>query len=115
VVRDLGAALGETGRVEPRRNNIALFEKSRFVTDVEDGFVKFDFRGRHQKLVRRRITASDLLWACDLLGRLSDKQWADAFRAGGYSNEVAGRYVGTIRSRLAEGRRVANVAQEGKP
>jgi hypothetical protein len=106
VVRDLGAALGETGRVEPRRNNIALFEQSRFVDGLEDGFVKFDFHGRHQKLVRDRITTTDLLWACDLLGRLSDQQWADAFRAGGYSKDVAARYITAIRGRLAEGRRV---------
>ena len=106
VVRDLGAALGETGRMEPRRNNIGLFEQSRFVDGLEDGFVKFDFHGRHQKLVRDRITTDDLLWACDLLGRLSDQQWADAFRAGGYSKDVAARYVTAIRGRLAEGRRV---------
>lgn len=115
VVRDLGAALGETGRMEPRRNNIALFERSRFVDGLEDGFVDFDFRGRHQKLVRRRITTGDLLWACDLLDRLSDKQWADAFRAGGYSNDVAARYIAAIGSRLAEGRRVVTAAaRKGK-
>lgn len=113
VVRDLGAALGETGRMEPRRNNVALFEQSGFIDGLEDGFVKFDFHGRHQKLVSRRITTGDLLWACDLLGRLSDKQWADAFRAGGYSNGVAARYIAAIRSRLAEGRRAA-AAQTGK-
>jgi hypothetical protein len=114
VVRDLGAALGETGRVEPRRNNIALFEKSDFLDGVEDGFVEFDFHGRHRKLVRRSITAGDLLWACDLLGRLSDKQWADAFRAGGYSDDVAGRYIVAIRNRIAEGRRATAFAQKRK-
>jgi hypothetical protein len=113
VVRDLGAALGETGRREPRRNNIALFERSGFIDGVRDGFVRFDFRGRHQKLVRGRITAGDLLWGCDLLGRLSDKQWADAFRAGGYPADVAARYIAAIRGRIAEGRRVAAAAQKG--
>jgi hypothetical protein len=113
VVRDLGAALGETGRMEPRRNNIELFERSRLLDGLEDGFVKFDFHGRHQKLVRQRITTDDLLWACDLLGRLSDQQWADAFRAGGYSKDVSARYIAATRSRLAEGRRVVAAAQKG--
>lgn len=112
VVRDLGAALGETGRVEPRRNNVALFEKSEFVDGVEDGFIEFDFRGRHQKLVSRRITTGDLRWACELLGRLSDKQWSDAFRAGGYSSDIAARYIAAIRGRLAEGRRVATASRK---
>ena len=112
VVRDLGAALGETGRVEPRRNNVALFEKSGFVDGFENGFVKFDFHGRHQKLVRGRITPADLLWASDRLEGLSDKQWADAFRAGGYSNDVAVRYIAAIRGRLDKGRRAAAAAQK---
>jgi hypothetical protein len=60
--------------------------------------------------VRHRISSDDLLWACDLLGRLSEQQWTDAFRAGGYSKDVAARYITAIRGRLAEGRRVVTTA-----
>ena len=40
----------------------------------------------------------DVAWASALLGRLSDKQWADAFRAGGYEPEVANRFIAKLKT-----------------
>jgi hypothetical protein len=107
VVRDLGAALGETGRIEPKRNDQALFERSKFIDGVQGGFVHFNFHGLHQELVRQRITPEDIRWASDLLARLSARQWLDAFRAGGYPDDVAARFCVTIRGRIAEGQAMA--------
>ena len=108
VVRDLGAALGETGRLEPTRNDPALFEQSRFTAGVKSGFVRFDFRGLHRELIRHRVTVEDMRWASDLLSRLSDRQWSDAFRAGGYPDDVAVRFIAALRARIAEGRNLAS-------
>src|SRR5262249_59492674 len=44
VVRDLGAALGETGRLAPKRNNIDEFEHETFITGVRDNFVRSEER-----------------------------------------------------------------------
>ncbi len=55
VVRDLGTALGTTGRLAPRRGNAAAFAADPFITSVSKGFVEFDYRGWHQELVRERI------------------------------------------------------------
>lgn len=114
VVRDLGAALGETGRFEPRRNNIERFEALPFIREVHDGFVRFEYHGRHQELVENRLTPADVAWACDLAGRLSEAQWQDAFRAGGYPTDVADRYIRRLRDKIAEGRALGGAPQESR-
>jgi hypothetical protein len=50
VVRDIGTALGETGRLNPQRNDPALFEQTRFINGVKHGAVDFNYHGRHQEL-----------------------------------------------------------------
>jgi hypothetical protein len=106
VVRDLGGALGTTGRVAPLKNNPNAFERYPFITGIRNGFIQFHYEGWHQELVRNRITPEDVVWACKLLGRLSDRQWQDAFRAGGYEPGVAARFIRVLRHKLAIGRRL---------
>jgi hypothetical protein len=112
VVRDLGAALGVTGRIEPKRNDPVLFARSTFIKGISSGLVRFDYHGRHQELVRQRITPADVGWATDLLSRLTERQWADAFRAAGYPDDVAAHFIATIRARIAEGQQVALAGAE---
>jgi hypothetical protein len=102
VVKDLGASLGETGRMDPRRGDIASFEREPFITGVDEGRVRFGYRGRHQELLER-IEAEDVVWTCERLQKLTDRQWRDAFRAGNFSEEVTGRYVARIRQKIDEG------------
>jgi hypothetical protein len=105
VVRDLGSALGETGRLDAREGDPDLFEQQPFITGVRNGFVEFGgYHGWHQELFRSRITPSDVKWACALLGRLSDDQWAGAFRAGGYPPAVAARFIRGIKKKIEQGR-----------
>lgn len=104
VVRDLGASLGMTGRLAPRRNDINAFERSRFIEGVSDGYVRFAYAGWHQELVRNRLTPDDVAWGAELLSRLSDEQWREAFRAGGYTDVVAARFIAKIHRNIAEAR-----------
>jgi hypothetical protein len=110
VVRDLGAALGGSGWVKAKRNNIDLFERHRFIKSVEDGFVTFDYRGWRSDLFRSRITPDDVRWAMALLGGLSERQWHDAFRAGGYDPPAAERFIRKIRANIAAGQQLAGAA-----
>ena len=82
VTRDLGAALGDTNRIAPRKNDPVAFERTPFILGVNGGKVQFGYTGWYQNLVLDRITREEVAWAGDLLARLTDKQWADAFRAG---------------------------------
>jgi hypothetical protein len=110
VVRDLGTALGETGKLDPRRSDPNLFEHLPFITGVANGFVQFRYDGWHQELLKNRISVGDVRWACQLLGRLSDDQWANAFRAGGFQQAVADRFVRRIKEKIEEGMRVADTS-----
>jgi hypothetical protein len=110
VVRDLGAALGETGKLFPRRNWIEGFEKEGFIDGVEDGRIEFAFTGRHRQLLRM-ITPHDLRWAAMRLRRLTDQQWRDAFRAANYSDAIRDRYRRRIDRKIEEALEVAAAAQ----
>jgi len=102
VVRDLGAALGETGKMYPRRNCLECFEQHGFITGIEGEKVSFDYVGRHQELISM-IRPADVHWAAEHMQRLTDKQWHDAFRAANYSDSDAERYVHKLKEKIDDG------------
>jgi hypothetical protein len=106
VIRDLGGSLGASSGISPRRNNIEKFEEYRWIRKVSDGVVRFQYDGKKPELFRD-ISVADVRWACDLVGGLTDRQWSDAFRAGGYPNDLARRFIQKIRGNIDEGRRLA--------
>jgi hypothetical protein len=107
VARDLGHSFGRSGLSNAKRNDIEAFEKSKFITGVENGVVKFDFHGRHGALVDR-ITPADVRWICSRLNALSDRQWRDAFRAGAYDSALAARFISRMKQKIAEGLSLPN-------
>ena len=50
-----------------------------------------------------RLTPDDVHWICDKLQRLTDKQWDDAFRAGGYNPQTAARFIKRFKQKIQEG------------
>jgi hypothetical protein len=60
-----------------------------YLLGVNNGHVQFAYNGWYKNLVRDRIKPEEIAWVSELLGRLSDKQWNDAFRAAGYEPAVA--------------------------
>ena len=102
VTRDLGHTFGRTGIMDAPRNDVGVFEQTPFITGVADGKVRFDYRGRHKALLAD-ITPEDVRWICSQLAKLTDKQWNDAFRAGGYAEETAGRFIRRMKQKIAEG------------
>src|SRR5688572_5204883 len=104
VARDLGAALGDVNKITPRKSHADSFEQMPFLLGVNNGKVEFAYTGWYKNLVRDRITVDEVAWASDLLGRLSDKQWADAFRAGGYAPDEAQRFIKRLKEKINEGR-----------
>jgi hypothetical protein len=107
VVRDIGSALGDTNVISARKNHAETFERHPFVLGVRNGYVEFKPHPWYQALVDERITPDDVVWASNLLARLSDRQWRDAFRAGGYQPEVAEPFIRTLRDRVRQGQEVA--------
>jgi hypothetical protein len=109
VVRDLGAALGDTHRFFPRKNKVDEFERHPFILGVTKGYVDFAYQGWYKNLVLERITPSEVVWASNLLGQLSDQQWQDAFRAGGYASAEANRFIRKLRQKVAQGKALARL------
>ena len=110
VVRDLGSALGDSQRVTPRKGHIESFERQGFIRGVTDGYVDFDYDGWYRKLVEHQITTADVAWASDLLAGLSDRQWRDAFRAGGFEPALAERFIAKLREKVRQGQSLGRQA-----
>jgi hypothetical protein len=107
AARDVGASLGDVNPWSPRKGHAPSFESTPFLLGVnEKGFVEFGYTGWYKNLRQDRITPDDVVWACSLLGRLSDKQFHDAFRAGGYDPDVAGRFIAALREKIDRGRAI---------
>lgn len=102
AVRDLGAALGETGKLYPRRNWLEGFEAQSFITYVAGSIIEFDYNGRHEELLTM-IGPADVQWAASQMARLTDAQWRDAFRAANYAAPHADRYIHRIKEKIADG------------
>lgn len=102
VARDLGQSFGRTGVIDAPRGDPKVFEETPFIKGMAGQYVRFDYRGRHGALMDR-MTVADVRWICERLQRLTDKQWDDAFRAGGYAPEVAERFIRRFKQKIQEG------------
>jgi hypothetical protein len=102
VSRDLGHTFGRTGVLGAPRGDVEVFEETPFIKGIVNGRVKFDWRGRHDVLFDA-ITPADVRWICGRLQRLSNAQWQDAFRAGGYPTTDADRFIRRLKQKIAEG------------
>jgi len=102
VVRDLGASLGETGKLFPRRNWLDGFEKHGFITAIDGARVEFDYVGRHQELLSM-IHPPDVQWAAQRMQRITDTQWRDAFRAANYADADAQRFIRRLKQKIDDG------------
>jgi len=56
---------------------------------------------------------ADLEWAATLLSGLSDRQWDDAFRAGGYTPAVADRIIRKLHANIARAQQFSNAPPTG--
>jgi len=105
VVKDLGASLGATAwPVGGSKDNPDDFDAEPFIETVEENRVHFAYRGSFMDpQIQRTATPADVRWTAQLLSRLTPKQWSDAFRAGGFSEPEAARYIARMKQKIAEG------------
>lgn len=116
VVRDLGASLGRTkpsrllwilpipvrGFGQGSRNNVDDFESQGFIKRVDENDVEFDFHSIYGSVLDL-VRPSDVRWTAELLSRITDAQWDDAFRAADYSPDIRARFIRKIKVKIAEG------------
>jgi hypothetical protein len=102
VSRDLGATFGRPRWPDGSRSNPQDFETHPFILRFEGDRPVFPYQGRHDELLQQ-IRRRDVRWMSERLARISDRQLADAFRAGGYPDDVAGRFIKRLKEKIADG------------
>jgi hypothetical protein len=105
VVQDIGSSLGKPRGfpyVRGTRNDIDDYEDLDLIRKVDGPRVQLDYRGLHGDVLER-LSPADVIWACELINRLSDAQLDDAFEAGGYEPAIRQRYIAKLRSKIREG------------
>jgi hypothetical protein len=103
VVRDIGHSFRHTGRLYGTRDDLQSFLEHRFITRVEANRVFFGWHGRHGELLES-ITPADVLWIAGLLAQLTDRQWMDAFVAGGYTPAEAAPFIARMLEKVERAR-----------
>jgi hypothetical protein len=100
IISDLGATFGKTGGVFSRsRNNPSDYVKAEFLKGTNGNVIDFSYSGKSGKLFQN-ISVADAKWLAGWLGRLSDLQIKDAFRAANYTPEEVEMLAGAVRDRI---------------
>jgi hypothetical protein len=110
-VNDLGASLGSTGawftklpwadKARSESKGVPKdYVKNGFIAGVKNSEVDFHITRRLANKILDGVKVEHARWMGDLLGRLSEKQLTDAFRAGGFTESECAIYVNEIRSRI---------------
>ena len=121
LVTDVGTAFGASGdrwTEEGSKNNLGIYQKSEFVTNITKKHASFSFprfppflyvfdlpHFLHQVSLRwigNGIPREDAKWIGSLLGQLSTSQIEDAFRAGGYPPDQAAAFTKAVQRRIDE-------------
>jgi hypothetical protein len=102
IISDLGATFGKTGNFITRsRNKPEDFVKAKFINEVKGDRLNFRYSGKEQSLFND-ITIAQARWIGELLGRLSDQQIKDAFRAANFSPEQIEMLAEATKTRITE-------------
>jgi hypothetical protein len=111
-VSDLGASFGSTGSLVRRllffsdppagtKGNPSGYAHQTFIDGVSNGEVRFHYKGKDPSALKG-ITVESARWIGGMLGRLSEKQLGDAFRAGGFDDSEVATYVRAMQERISE-------------
>ena len=109
-VGDLGATFGSTGSFFSKipgfgnapagtKGDPQGYASQPFINGTRNGQVIFNYKGKDPKALEG-ITVDNARWMGSLLGRLSDKQISDAFRAAGYDDSDVSIYLRAMRDRI---------------
>ena len=102
IISDLGATFGKTGNFISRsRNKPEDFVKAKFINEVKGDRINFRYDGKEQSLFND-ITIEHARWIGELLGRLSDQQIRDAFRAANFTPEQIEILTEATKTRITE-------------
>lgn len=100
IISDLGGTFGKTGGFISRsRNKPSDYVKAEFVKAVKGDLIDFNYGGKNKKLFED-LKVQDAKWITTWLGRLSEEQIKDAFRAANYKPEEVEALAQAVRERI---------------
>ena len=99
-----------------RKGRVEWYAKSKFISKVTPTYVNFAtpahpgfiimfnfpeyYRRVHLEWIGQHVPRADVQWIAGILGRLSDRQIREAFRAGGYSAEEIDGMSAVVEQRI---------------
>jgi len=116
VISDLGSTFGKSGnndlplfyRLGRKNDSPAKWDRAGFINGVKKGRLKLSTKGIKGRSLYRDITIAQARWLAGLLGRLSERQLRDAFRAANYSPAEIELLLHGFKRRINELNRVVN-------
>ena len=119
VVSDPGASFGKTGNsVSRSKSDLKDYQKSKFIQKEREEDVDFTMHSRplfitainvrnyetrtRMEKVTKHIPRKDAQWLGEVLGRLSEEQVRDCFRAAGYGPSEVEGYTHEVLKRVSE-------------
>lgn len=111
-VSDLGASFGSTGSLVRKllvfsdapagtKGDPSGYAHQTFIDGVSNGEVRFHYKGKDPGALKG-ISVESAKWIGSMLGRLSEKQLGDAFRAAGFDDSEVATYVRAMQERIGE-------------
>lgn len=104
MMNDWGQIMGRWGSYFRRTNwNCPEFtaDNAQFIKGVNKrGELEWGYRGRHNNSFTSGISREDVRWLLQRLGRVTEAQWRDAFRAAGTPESEAECFTAAIRQRV---------------
>ncbi|HEV2663497.1 MAG TPA: hypothetical protein VG324_01215 [Blastocatellia bacterium] len=101
LVADWGGTFGKTGGfLSHSKWDLADYSKQRFIEGSKGGAINFHYSGKMSGL--RSVPIDHARWFVGVVGKLSDKQIRDAFRAAGATQAETEGFATQIRKRINE-------------
>jgi hypothetical protein len=101
LVADWGGTFGKTGGfLSHSKWDLADYSKQRFIEGSRSGAVNFHYSGKMSAL--RSVPSDHARWFLGVIGKLSDNQLRDAFRAAGATQAETEGFAAQIRKRINE-------------
>ncbi len=101
LVADWGGTFGKTGGfLSHSKWDLRDYSKQRFIDGVKGSSIEFHYSGKMSAL--RSIPIDHARWFVGIVGKLSDNQIKDAFRAAGATQEEIEGFTAQIRKRVNE-------------
>lgn len=119
IISDLGRTFGKYGnnnlpiiyRLGRKTGNPRAYSKASFAKGIDEkGRIRWGIKGKNRGIYRD-VTIGDARWLLDKLGRLSDRQIEDAFRAANYSPSEVSMYRTAVKRRITE---LANLVSDDR-